>query len=101
MLQNPLFWSGGAAAVILGLGLLTNSHAAPAPAPKTAYASWSTDVNFSPDGRYLIAYGTVKDLKADTTTDLKALRLAFTADGKRLYGTFQDQTLKCWDVPGF
>jgi len=95
-------------ACILGCGLaslvlasVADVAAEPAPRSKAAYLSWSTDVNFSPDGRYLIAYGTVKDLEAGTTTDLKALRLAFTADGKRLFGVFQDQTLACWDVPGF
>ncbi|HVK18685.1 MAG TPA: hypothetical protein VM533_17265 [Fimbriiglobus sp.] len=91
----------GSGLATLVLPLLADVAAAPVPRPKAAYLSWSTDVSFSPDGRYLIAYGTVKDLKADTTTDLKALRLAFTADGKRLYGMFKDQTLKCWDVPGF
>lgn len=87
---------------ILALLVFTSAAVVPAePKAEAAHPSWSTDVNFSPDGRYLIAFGAVKDLKMDTTTDLKALRMAFTADGKRLYGMFQDQTLKCWDVPGF
>ncbi|MBY0229217.1 MAG: hypothetical protein K2W96_08075, partial [Gemmataceae bacterium] len=72
-----------------------------APAPKTAYLSWSTDVNYSPDGRWLISYGTVEDREKGTTRDLGALRLGFTADGKRLFGMTRDQRLVCWDVPGF
>ena len=71
------------------------------PSPATAYPSWSTAVNFSPDGRYVVAYGDIKELETDKTTTISgALRLAFTADGKRLYGMFRDQSLKCWDTDG-
>src|SRR5262249_41675337 len=97
MLRHSCFQSIGIALLIF----TSSADVLAAPQPEPARPSWSTDVNFSPDGRYLIAYGTVKDLRTGTTADLKALRLAFTADGKRLYGMFQDQTLKCWDVPGF
>lgn len=98
MPRNCLLLSIGATALALILlrapGL---PAAAPAP-PQDPYPCCSTTVNFSPDGRYLIGFGTVRDLKTDTTTDLGAHRLAFTADGTRLYGMFRDHTLKCWDA---
>src|SRR4051812_2849172 len=92
--------SGGATATGLFLRILSTASAQ-MPPPTTAYPSWSTAVNFSPDGRYAVAYGTIKDLETDMSTMLPgAQRLAFTADGKRLYGMCEDQTLKCWDTDG-
>lgn len=84
-------------AFFLALALL--AHAAPVP-PRVGHPTSSSPVSYSPDGRYVAAFGAVTDLKADTATELGAERLAFTGDGRRLYGMFRDHTLKCWDVPG-
>lgn len=103
-MRSFFLFSGGAAAVLFCLGILSTASAQSPPVPtpaNPAYPSWSTAVNFSPDGRYVVAWGDIKNLETDKTTSFEgALRLAFTADGKRLYGIFRNQTLKCWDTDG-